>query len=54
MLLNHEYVNNQITEEIKIYLETNENENIMIPKSTGHWGSSSTRDIHSNAGLLQG
>lgn len=29
MLLNNEWVNNQIKEEIKRYLETNDNENIM-------------------------
>ena len=29
MLLNNKWVNNEIKEEIKRYLETNENENIM-------------------------
>ena len=31
MLLNNEWVNNEIKEEIKRYLETNENENTTIP-----------------------
>ena len=32
MLLNNEWVNNEIKEEIKRYLETNENENIRTSK----------------------
>ena len=35
MLLNNEWVNNEIKEEIKRYLETNENENNNDPKSLG-------------------
>ena len=31
MLLNNEWVNNEIKEEIKRYLETNENENTTTP-----------------------
>ena len=38
MLLNNEWIKNEIKEEIKRYLETNENED-NNPKSVGHWES---------------
>ena len=37
MLLNNEWVKKEIKEEIKRYLETNENEDTTIQKSMGHW-----------------
>ena len=36
MLLNNEEIKNEIKKEVKIYLETNENENTIISKSVGH------------------
>ena len=51
MLLNSEWVNNEIKEEIKRYLETNENEDSTIQKSVGHWESNNEREIHSISGL---
>ena len=53
MLLNNEWVNNKIKEEIKRYLETNENEDSTIQKSVGHWESNNEREIHSITGLSQ-
>ena len=53
MLLNNEWVNNEIKEEIKRYLETNENEDSTIQKSVGHWESNNEREIHSITGLSQ-
>ena len=53
MLLNNEWVNNEIKEEIKRYLETNENENTTIQKSVGHRQSCPKREIHSITGLSQ-
>ena len=47
MLLN----NQQITEEIKICIETNENENTTTPKPMGHCKSSAKGKIHSITGL---
>ena len=53
MLLNNEWVNNEIKEEIKSYLETNENENIT---TLNLWDieRNPKREIHSTAGLSQG
>ena len=45
MLLNSEWVNNEIREEIKRYLSTNENENTMTPKSVRDSKSSSKVEI---------
>ena len=45
MLLNSEWVNNEIREEIKRYLSTNENENTMTPKSVRDSKSSSKGEI---------
>ena len=46
MLLNNEWANNKIKEEIQRYLETNENENTTAQKSMGQSESSSKREIH--------
>ena len=51
-LLNEEWVKNKIKEEIKRYLETNENENTTIT-ICGTRESNPNREIHSIAGLLQ-
>ena len=40
-------------EEAKKYLDTDENENKMIQKSTGHSKSSSNREVYSDASLPQ-
>ena len=45
--------NQWITEKIKKYLETNENENMMIQKPMGHGKSSSKREVFSNKILPQ-
>ena len=41
MLLNNEWVNNKIKEEIRRYLETNENEDTTIPQICGTQGKQS-------------
>ena len=51
MLLNNEWINNEIKEDIKTYFETNEDEDIAIQKSVGHWGSKPKREIQSITGL---
>ena len=52
MLLNNEWVNNEIKEEIKKYLEKNENElTHNNPKLMGHSKGSPERQVHSNTGL---
>ena len=51
MVLNNEWVNNAIKEEIKRHLKTNENEN--NPKSVGHWERNPKSGIHSIIGLPQ-
>ena len=53
MLRNNEWVNNEIKEEIKRYLETNENENPTTPKSVVHSESSLKREINSITGSLK-
>ena len=53
MLLNNEWVRNEIKEEIKRYPETNENENTNNPISTEHRKSNPKREIHSIIGLSQ-
>ena len=52
MLLNDEYINNEIKEEIKRYLETRENEDKTIQTPVGHW-ENNLREIHSITGLHQ-
>ena len=49
MLLNNEWVNNEIKREIKKFLETNEAHN--NPKPTGHNEGSPETEGHSNTGL---
>ena len=51
MLLNNEWVNNEIKEEIKKFLDTNENEHTTVPKPMGHSKHSPEREVHSNTGL---
>ena len=53
MLLNNEWVNNEIKEEIKSYQETDENEHTTTKKSKGYSESSPEREIHSITGLSQ-
>ena len=53
MLLNNEWVNNEIKEKIKRYLKTNENENTTI-QNLWHTAKAVLRGkIHSNTGLPQ-
>ena len=51
MLLNNEWVNNEIKEEIKKFLDTNENEHTAAPKPMGQSKHSPEREFHSNTGL---
>ena len=53
MLLNNEWINNKIKEEIKRYLETNENENKTIQNVWDIGKESPKREIHSITGLSQ-
>ena len=49
MLLNNEWVKNEIREEIKNFLETNENE---LKTTQNLWDTGSPeREVHSNTGL---
>ena len=50
MLLNNEWVKNEIREEMKNFLETNENK-LTNPKPMGHSKGSPEREVHSNTGL---
>ena len=50
MLLNNEWVKNEIKEEIKNFLETNENDS-NNPKLMGHSKVSPEREVHSNTDL---
>ena len=52
MLLNNEWVNKKIKEEIKTYLEINENEDTTI-QNLGHWESNPKKEIHSITGLFK-
>ena len=45
-MLNNEWVNNKIKEEIKRYFKTNENENTII-QNLGHRESNPNREINS-------
>ena len=51
MLLNNEWVKNEIREEIKNFLETNENELTTTKKPMGHSKCSPEREVHSDTGL---
>ena len=48
MLLNNERVNNEIKEEIKKFLETNENGHTTDPNLWGHSEGSPEREAHSD------
>ena len=50
MLLNNEWLKNEIKEEIKKLLETKENEHTTV-QNMGHSEGSPEREIHSNTGL---
>ena len=50
MLLNNEWVKNGVREEIKKFLETNENE-LDNPNLMGNSKGSPEREVHSNTGL---
>ena len=51
MLLNNEWVKNEIREEIKNFLETNENELTTTQMNSGHSKGSPESEGHSNTGL---
>ena len=51
ILLNNELANSKIKEEIKRYLEANEN--TVTPKYIGHRQSSSKKEVHTTTGLPQ-
>ena len=51
MLLNNEWVKNEIKEEIKKFLETNENELTTTQKLMGHSKGSPERKFYSDTGL---
>ena len=53
MLPNNQWNTEEIKEEIKKYLETNDNENTMIQKPVGCRKSSSKREVHSNSSSPQ-
>ena len=53
MLLNNQWITEEIKEGIKKYLEINENENMIHPKPTWHNKTSSKREIFSDASLSQ-
>ena len=51
MLFNNEWVKNEIKEEIKKFLKTNEDEHTTSLKPMGHSECSFEREVHSNTGL---
>ena len=53
MLLNNQEITEEIKEEIRKYLETNDNENMMTQKPMGCSKSSSKREVYSNSILPQ-
>ena len=53
MLLNNQWITEEVKEEIKKYLETNDNKNTTIQKPMGHSKSSSKREVYSNTILTQ-
>ena len=53
MILNNEWVKNEIREEIKNFPETNENELTTTKKPMGHSKGSPEREVHSDTGLPQ-
>ena len=53
MLLNNEWVNQEVKEEIKKYMEINENENTMVQNIWDVAKKSSKREVDSHADLPQ-
>ena len=53
MLLNNQWITEEIKEEIKRYQETSANKNTMIKKPMGYSKSSSKREFYSDTSLLQ-
>ena len=53
MLLNNQQITEEIKEEMKKYLQTNDNEYMRIQKPMGQSKSSSKRDVYSNKILPQ-
>ena len=53
MLLNNQQITEEIKREIKICIETNENENSNNPKPMGFNKSSAKGKVHSNTSLPQ-
>ena len=51
MLVNSEWVKNEIVEEIKNFVETNENALTKPKKPMGHSKGSPQGEVHSNTGL---
>ena len=49
MLLNNQWITEEVKEEIKKYIETNDSENTMTPKPMGRSKSSSKREFYSNS-----
>ena len=52
MLLNNQWINDQIKTEIKQYMETNDNNN-STPKSVGHSQGHAKRKVYCNTSLPQ-
>ena len=52
-LLNNQQITEEIKKEIKVCIETNENEKHNNPKPVGHYKSSAKRKVHSNTGIPQ-
>jgi hypothetical protein len=50
-LFNDQWVIDEIKEEIKSFLEVNENEKCYIPESMGHSKSSPKRKVYSHEGI---
>ena len=53
MLLNQQQVTEEIKEEIKIYLKTNDNEDMPTQKPLGYTKSSAKRQVYSHTSLPQ-
>ena len=53
MLLNNQWITEEIKEGIKKYLETSRNEKNDDPKSMGHSKGSSKREVYSDTSLPQ-
>ena len=47
----YQQITEEIKKEIKICIETNENENTTTPKPMGHFKSSPKGKVHSNTGI---